>query len=220
MKYDTYIFDIDGTLLDTSEGILNSLNQICEKFQIPKMTKAQAMKYVGPPLAQVILNMCPQATKEQVDIGVEIYKEYFSRRGIYEARLYDGMLPLLRYLKNCGARLAVASLKYQEAVKLTINHFKLNGYIDAAFGSDTHGELTKHDVIEKCLDLLGEVDRRRTVMIGDSPYDAEGAGKSGIDFIAATFGFGFTPENSKEFNPVLAISSPNEMLNAIKNGIL
>lgn len=220
MKYDTYIFDVDGTLLDTSEGIGNALNQICERFGLAKISKEQAKKYVGPPLAQVILNMYPQATKEQVERGVEIYREYFSRRGMYEAELYDGMGALLGYLKNQGARLGVASLKYQEAVELTINHFKLNRYFDVSVGGDTYGKLTKHDVIEKCIAKLGAVDRNRIVMIGDSPYDAEGAVLSGIDFIAAIFGFGFTVGNVKDYSPVLSISSPMDILNAINRSLL
>lgn len=216
MKYDAYLFDLDGTLLDTAEGIVNALNQICARLNIPKITKSQAKQFLGPPLGQVILNMYPQASKEEVDMGVKIYKEYFSRRGIYEAELYGGMLRLLRYLKDRGAGLAVVSLKYQEAVEQTLKLFKLEEYFDLAFGADTYGELTKHDLIEKCIKELGGVDRRKTVMIGDSPYDAEGARQSGIDFIAASYGFGFTKESSKDYNPVLIISSPDEMLDAVK----
>lgn len=219
MKYDAYLFDLDGTLLDTSEGVVNALNQICIRLNIPKITKSQAKRFLGPPLSQVILNLYPQASKEEVDMGVKIYKEYFSRRGIYEAELYGGMPGLLRYLKDCGAGLAVVSLKYQEAVEQTLKLFKLEEYFDLAFGADIYGELTKHDLIEKCIKELGGVDRRRMVMIGDSPYDAEGARQSGIDFIAVSYGFGFTKESSRDYNPVLIISSPEEMLDAVKMDI-
>lgn len=215
MKYDAYLFDLDGTLLDTSEGIVNGLNRICTKMNLPKITKSQAKQYVGPPLGQVILNMLPQAAKEEVDMGVALYKDYFSQRGLYEAKIYDGMLRLLQYLKGHGARLAVVSLKYQQAVEETLKHFELEEYFDLTFGADIYGKLTKYDLIEKCIRELDEVDRSKIVMIGDSPYDAEGALKSGIDLIAVTYGFGFTAENVKNYHPALIISSPDEMAEAI-----
>jgi phosphoglycolate phosphatase len=199
MKYNVYLFDLDGTLLDTSEGVVNALNQICERLNIQKITKNQAKKFLGPPLDQVILNMYPQAAKEEVEVGVAIYKEYYTRRGIYEAKIYDGILRLLQYLKGRSAGLAVVSLKYQEAVEQSLKHFKLEKYFDLIFGADIYGKLTKYDLIEKCLGKLGVIDRREVALIGDSPYDAEGARRSGIDFIAVSYGFGFTKESSKDY---------------------
>ena len=101
---------------------------------------------------------------------------------------------LIQTLKRRGGTLMVATLKREEQAITVIEHLGLFPYMSAVVGSDDEGQRTKKDTIDMAMRLSGAADYTASLMIGDSEFDAIGAERAGVDFCAATYGFGLTPE--------------------------
>lgn len=189
-KYDVVLFDLDGTLLDTSQGIFNSVRFAEKSMGLKPIGDSQLENFVGPPPIEsymknhgVPYEIACEATK--------YHRQYGSERGIYEAEIYDGILPLLQNLKNDGKMLGVCTLKRQDIAEKVLENFNLKPFFDVIVGIDNGESLSKADTIEIALSKLGCYCKQKTVLVGDSMYDAEGAKNANVNFIGVTYGFGF-----------------------------
>lgn len=161
IMYKCVLFDMDGTLVDTYQGIYNSyayaLERTNQKFEGEKLVG----KVIGAPLLTVF--------REQVGLSEEN-----------------------------GCLLGVATLKREIFAKEILENLGVKNLFDVVYGIDEKDQLTKADIIEKCMEKL-RTDRSETILIGDSEYDAEGADIMQIDFMAVTYGYGFkTIESAKK----------------------
>ncbi|MFD2442773.1 HAD hydrolase-like protein [Bacillus sp. CGMCC 1.16607] len=190
MKYSTIIFDLDGTLLDTSEGIMLGASYTVRRMGAAELTIDQLKSFIGPPLLDSFIRECGFIEKE-ARTAVELYRERYKEKGIYEAKHYDRIKELLVAIKEMKGKTAVATLKLDAFAKEMINHFELLPYFDSINGIDHRDVHSKADIISICLKELDQQDASKVVMIGDSIYDAIGAEQMGIDFIAVTYGYGF-----------------------------
>ena len=136
---------------------------------------------------------------KDAEIGVEIYKRNFIKTGIYKNKVYDGMFDVLDKLKAEGVRLGVASTKYQVFTDRIIKMLKLDKYFDVVGGSTSltgdslESEKPRHDKVEVMNYVIDSLKTNRdetAVMIGDTRFDADGAAKTGCDFIGCLFGYG------------------------------
>lgn len=190
-KYNVVIFDLDGTLLDTSKGIFNSVRYAESKMGFNPVLEEQLALFVGPPPVEmyqkiygVSLNVAMEATK--------YHREYGRNKGFYESIIYEGMVELLHELKNNGVLLGVATLKAHDITIKLLDYFELSHFFDAIVGIDNGESLTKTDTIKIALNKCKITDYKKSVLIGDSKYDAIGALEVGCDFIGVTYGYGFT----------------------------
>ena len=200
-EYTAIIFDLDGTLLDTSEGIYNAVRFTEKRMHFTPVDDATLPEYVGPPTLF--------SYKKHYDIdddtakkAVVHHRKYQSEQGVKEARPYDGMPDLLAMLRESGHKLGVATLKRQDITEATLAAASMLSCFDSVRGIDMAESLTKSDIVNLVLEDLG-VKPEEAVLIGDSAYDAIGAGQSGVDFIGVEYGFGF--KNAQEieaYNPV------------------
>jgi len=190
MKYSTIIFDLDGTLLDTSEGIMTGASYTANKMGADQLTIEQQKSFIGPPIMDSFIRQCGFSTTLARE-AVEIYRQRYAEKGLYEAKHYNEMKELLVSLKNMKCQTAVATLKRDDFAKKIVDYFELSSYLDTIFGIDEQDTHSKSDIIRLCLKELGENDLSKVVMIGDSIFDAIGAEEVGIDFIAVTYGYGF-----------------------------
>ncbi|MDD7457213.1 MAG: HAD hydrolase-like protein, partial [Clostridia bacterium] len=110
MRYDYVLFDLDGTLSDTSKGVFNATDYMIEKQGYRKLTASEKRSILGPPLWQSFSNFFGISGKE-LDRAVELYREYYHPKGCYENTMYDGIVEVLRDLKNKGVTLMVATSK-------------------------------------------------------------------------------------------------------------
>lgn len=197
MKYNYVIFDLDGTLLDTSEGIMNGVSYTANVLQIPELTIDQKKSFIGPPLVNSFIREF-NLNENEAKKAVGIYRERYRIKGLYEAKQYTNIKSILKSLTDKGYKTAVATLKRDDLANEIIRHFNLSQYFDLIKGIDEHDTYSKADIILMCLKEIKENDLSKVVLIGDSSYDAEGAAEVGIDFIAVTYGFGY--KNKQEAN--------------------
>lgn len=189
------LFDLDGTLTESGEGITKSVQYALEKMGRPEPDLQKLRVFVGPPLTEQFMTYTGMS-REEAEQAVFYYRERYSVTGIFENRPYPGILEMLRQLKEKRFLLAVASSKNEESVDLVLEHFALKQYFDAAAGSFLDGRRSrKADVIEEALrrlNLSGHAEQ--ALMVGDKEHDVIGAREAGISCVAVAYGYGTMAE--------------------------
>lgn len=194
MKFDTILFDLDGTLTDPAEGITNSVAYALEKMGITPPERKELLKFIGPPLAEALAESY-NFSKEEAFRTVDFYREYFAPKGIFENKVYSGIPELLENLKKSGKKLALATSKPTVFAKKILEHFKLEKYFDLIVGSNLDGTLTnKAEVITAVLNQLDGINLYSTVMVGDRMHDIIGGKKNNISTIGVSYGYGSIKE--------------------------
>lgn len=196
MQYKTILFDLDGTLADNSEGIVNGVLYALEKLGIHEQNPQSIHRFIGPPILDSFMQFY-DLPEDKANQGVQLYREIFAQVGVHQATLYDGITPMLERLKQAGYLLATASSKPEKFVRQILTDHNIVQYFDAVIGADLEGKRqTKQSV---CLEALRrtQTDAADAVLVGDRMFDAEGAAACGMDCIAALYGFG----TREEFEP-------------------
>lgn len=210
-KYDIALFDLDGTLSESGEGILECVRMIFKEMERPLPDDDEIRRFIGPPMYESLKRV--GFNHKDAETGVEIYKKNFIKTGIYKNKVYDGMFEVLDDLKSAGVKLGVASTKYQAFTDRIITMLKLQKYFDIIGGSTSltgntpDSERPRHnkiDVMNFVIDSLRENSDERIVMIGDTKYDADGAASVGCDLIGCLFGYG----TKKEMEEYYTIGTP------------
>lgn len=217
-KYKLVIFDMDGTIADTSPGIFNSIRYTEEKMGLPEITLEQMYSHVGPPMEESY-NRNFGLTGERLKQAVGYHKEYAIKKGFKELTLYDGIIQLIDDLRSNGIKTAVATLKAHDTILKIFESLNISDKFDMVIGVSPEKPLTKSELLDCCIEELGEK-KSEAVLIGDSKYDAVGAMQSGIDFIAVTYGFGFTTkEDADEYANVCVCDSVEKLNSFLLNDI-
>ena len=193
-RFDTILFDLDGTLTDSSLGITTSIQYALAKMGVAVPDRAALTDYIGPPLHESFQAHlgCDAATALQ---AVAWYREYYGERGIYENMLYAGVPELLAMLHAQGRVLGIATSKVTVYAAEIARHFSINTYFTQIVGSNLDGTRTdKGEVIAAALATLPQATPSRTVMIGDRKHDIWGAQAHGLASIGVTYGFGSLAE--------------------------
>lgn len=213
MKYKNLLFDLDGTLTDSSEGIIKSALYAFEKMQITSPGENDLYTFIGPPLGDSFVKHGVE--EKDKDKAVAIYRERYNSIGKFENAPYPGMINLLKKLKDEGYKLYVATSKPEKTAIEVLDHFDMTGYFDEIAGATVDGSREKKDdVIRYLLDKIGE-DESDTVMVGDTNFDVLGAAELGIPCIAVTWGFGDIDE-MKKAGAVAIVSSMDELYEAVR----
>ena len=189
-RYDLVIFDVDGTLLDTTEGILEAQKYTIKKMGYEMPSEEELQSFIGPPVQDTYARLYGLEGPILQEIA-EIFRNYYSTKSLLGARAYDGIYDLFDKMKEKGVRSAIATYKREDYALTLLRAFHFDRYTDIMYGGDNENKLKKKDIIEKCLKTAGVTDASQVVMIGDTCHDAIGAEKIGADFIGVTFGFGF-----------------------------
>lgn len=194
MKYRYYLFDFDGTIADTGEGIRKSVAWAAEKLGFAIPDRATLDRFIGPPLVDSFMEYCGM-DEAQAERAVAAYRERYLPIGLYEANVYEGIPELLKTLKARGAYVAIASGKPTIMLERLSEHFALTPLLDAISGTDLgrHGA-DKRDLI---LAALPEgTDPAEVCMVGDRRFDIEAAKALGMGAIGA--GYGYATEGELE----------------------
>lgn len=204
------IFDLDGTLIDTSSGIINSYIYASEKNNFKKLSPEQIKGFIGQNLLHSFINNFGISEDLARKVVLD-YRDYYAKKGVKECKPYPGLIETLDCLKHKGFLLAVATLKKTELAVKVLELFKVRGYFNVIRGMDAKDSKTKEELIQSCINELG-IARHKAVMVGDSFGDMHAALALGIDFFAVTFGFGFSENisfesaNIRVFNRLFDIS--------------
>ena len=192
MKYNTLLFDLDGTLTESGIGITRSVAYAFEKLGYPVPSQEILDTFVGPPLVSSFMERMG-VDEAMGRHATEVYRERFSTIGWKENRLYSGIAQILRALKRSGAYVAIASAKPEIFVRRIADHFGFAPYFDKIIG--TTMENTNSDKIELLRAALPEkYDPARAAMVGDRLFDMEAARRLGIRAIGVAYGYGSVEE--------------------------
>lgn len=189
-NYDVILFDLDGTLTDSSPGIINSIIYALNKYGISVENTAKLRKFLGPPLHESFKEFYGFDDEKAME-AVKYYREYFSTKGLFENRVYNGIPELLQNLADNGKRLILATSKPQNFTDRIMEHFNLTRYFEFVAGSNMDGTRSKKaEVIEYALNKCQITDKSKVVMVGDRKHDIIGAKAAGIDSISVEYGYG------------------------------
>ena len=184
------LFDLDGTLIDSSEGIINSVIYALKKFGIEETEREKLHAFIGPPLTDSFTKYYGFSEEESWK-AVDAYREYYQDKGIFECKLYDGIPDVLKAVKQAGKKALVVTSKPEVYAKQIMDHFSLTPYFTCVAGMELDGGRgTKAEVIEYAFRENGITDLKNVLMIGDREYDVIGAHKIGIDCLGILYGFG------------------------------
>lgn len=209
MQYKYILFDLDGTLTDSKEGITKSVQYALSKFGIEARNLDELQKFIGPPLYDAFIEYYGFSEEKSLE-AVKYYRERFREKGIFENKVYEGIPELLERLKESDFKLIIATSKPTEFSEKIVKHFDIYKYFDDVVGSEFDGTRGKKDeVIQYILDKY-KIAKSDAVMIGDRKYDMTGAHKSGIAAIGVTFGFG-SIEELKDAGADYIAGSPKEI---------
>lgn len=210
--YKAILFDLDGTLTESGEGITKSVQYALEKLGKPEPDLESLKVFVGPPLLEQFMKYA-DLDEETARQAVTFYRERYSVTGIFENRPYPGVEEMLAGLKKKGYILAVSSSKPEYFVKKILDHFELTEYFTEIVGSEMNGGRTgKSEVIEETLCRLHMENKRdQVLMVGDREHDILGARKSGLSCLAVSYGYG-SREELEAAKPVQIVDSALEIL--------
>lgn len=214
-KYKAIFFDLDGTIIDSGEGVSNSVLYALEKFGILE-TRQNALRFIGPPLAQSFKEFYG-FDDEKATKGIEIYREYYREKGIYECYLYDGIKELLLWLKDNGYKVVLCTSKPEEYAHRVLNYFGILNLFDYACGAtmDEKTRATKDQVMTYALELSSTMPDE-AIMIGDRKFDINSACKFGLDSVGVTFGYG-SREELTEAGATYIVDKASEIKKILSN---
>lgn len=214
--YRHLLFDLDGTLTDSAEGICNSIRYGLGKAGCPVPEPAVLRKFLGPPLYESYQKYCGM-DPEQAMQAVGYYREYFAEKGLFENEVIPGIRELLKELKDEGFRLHLATAKPEVYAVPILRHFGLMDYFTFLGAATLTKERShKDEVIRYVLDHAGIEDPSMCIMIGDRDNDVLGARACGIACIGVLFGYGSRQELEDAGADYIA-EVPSDILEIVKN---
>lgn len=207
-QFNTILFDVDGTLIDSAPGITYTLAQTLTELGVD-ITNVDLMQYVGPPLRISFANHF--SNEADIEKATARYREIYKETGRYQSKLYPGVIEMLQTLKEAGFSLCTATSKPTSVVTPILEWLEIASYFTIIGGAsmDTSRD-NKTAVIRYVLDQPG-ISANSTVMIGDRKEDLQGAADCDLPAIAIQYGYG-TPLEFKSFDPLLFANSCNDIV--------
>ena len=209
-RYRCILFDMDGTLVDSYEGIFHAYRWTMEQMGRAFEGDPFVRRAIGAPLIWVFENLCGMDFPSAEQAAAQ-FRAYYAREGKHQVKVYDGMEETLCRLKAAGCFLGAATLKQEHFAKEILKEQGLLAYFDAVCGMDAEDRLTKADLIRRCMQAA-KAGKEETILVGDSIFDAAGAAEAGVAFMAVTYGFGFHgQENPREHGAAMIAETAGEI---------
>ncbi|HWQ43144.1 MAG TPA: HAD hydrolase-like protein [Desulfosporosinus sp.] len=210
MRYDVLFWDLDGTLIDSKEGISLSVQYALKRLDYPVPKVDELDWIIGPPLKESFRILLQTTDEVLLNRAIAIYRERYEEIGLYENIVYPGIPELLSQLKEKGCRHLLVTSKPRVFAKRILEHFLLEPYFSVIMGSELNGTFVEKDV------LIAEVLKKvpadlvsKTVMIGDRWYDVHGARANNIDVISVGYGYGTAEE--------LRVAAPDHIAPSVRD---
>ena len=188
MSFQTFFWDLDGTLFDTEPGIIKGYQYLCERMGVELPPISVLRTTFGPPVL-VALERDFGMTPEQAEEGNRLFYEYFTPKGLFEAELYPGMIEALEVVREAGAQNYIATMKIQKNAEAMAQHFGMYALVGDVFGVwSADGVDTKKRILER--GLAGtKANPAEAVMTGDRATDICAARELGMTTVGVTFGY-------------------------------
>ena len=206
------LFDLDGTLTDSGEGIMNCAKLALEHYSLPIPSEAELRTFVGPPLHESFIRFGVPA--DEADNAIKIYRSRYIPIGKFENHPYPGIQEVLEKLKVLGHTLYVATSKPETMSIEILEHFDMAKYFDIIAGASfDRSRSSKEDVIAYLLQQCGDYDEK--IMVGDTAFDVIGAKAHGIPTVGVSWGYGKI-EDMKHAGAVSIARTMDELFEALK----
>lgn len=188
------LFDLDGTLIDSSEGITKSTQYALAHYGIIENDLSKFYKFIGPPLVASFKKYYDFSEEQAVE-AVAVYRERYNKIGLFECSLYPGVRECIEKLKAQGYLIGMASSKPEVSCRRILEHFGILELFDDVVGATFDGRIdTKEEVLNEVMCRWSDVPKDEMCLIGDTMFDVESANQVGIRTVAVTFGFGNVQE--------------------------
>ncbi|MBE6812240.1 MAG: HAD family hydrolase [Ruminococcaceae bacterium] len=215
MKFKAAVFDVDGTLIDNSEGIYNCIRHALAKMGLPDMADEQLRPFIGPPLFESGKKIL-MLDDENAERFVTLYRERFSVKGYAETKLYDGVTEMLQTLQDNGLKMAIATGKPLQFIEKILPLFDLDKYFCGIHGiTFKDHESDKVTFIKRSLADCNAT-QAQTLMIGDRHNDMEAAKSADVFAAGVKWGFG-TDEELLNAGADKLFASPSALADYILN---
>lgn len=192
--YQTILFDLDGTLTEPSQGIINAICYALRKMSRDIPTRESLLTFIGPPLKDSFEEHLG-LTSSEADLAIAFYRDYFKEKGLFENRLYPGIRELLTALRQDGRQLILATSKPEVFARQILDYFDVAHYFDFIGGASLDTSRTqKGAVIAYALQASGINTPEQAIMIGDRKHDVMGARENGLSSIGVLYGYGSRKE--------------------------
>lgn len=205
--YKNIIFDLDGTLTDSADGVINSVRYALQKLGI-ETGESELQSFIGPPLQSSFRDIYGLSEAE-VRQAIACFREYYREKGIYENRLYPGVEQMLRQLHENRKKIYLATSKVTQFAETILKYFQVDHYFTFLSGATFDGSrVEKKDVLAHLFEQNSGLDKSNSVMVGDRKHDIIGARSFGLTSIAVTYGYGTKEELRGESPDLYADSVP------------
>ena len=183
-------FDLDGTISDSGQGIINGITYAQEKLNLRPLSLEEKRSCIGPPFAQTLSRLWNVSFEEAEHI-IDVYREYYTVTGIYENYLYPDMEKLLKELTDMGYEVRICSAKPLKMVKTVLEYFKIDKYFTSLTGAQMHGKYPGKGVL---IEQILKETNTKAIMVGDRSDDIEGGKYNNIPSIGVLWGYGTRDE--------------------------
>lgn len=208
--YDTVLFDLDGTLTDSSEGITRCVQKALHHFGIDDYSKDDLRVFIGPPLLETFPKF--GVPEDRVEEAIAVFRSRYLTKGKFENRPFDGVIAMLEKLQKSGVRLFVATSKPEETAIEILRHFHMDTYFEKICGASfDHSRENKDQIIAYVRQYVNEA---RMLMVGDTIYDIRGAKKQNIPSVGVSWGFGDRQE-MLDGGALAVVSTVDELIDFI-----
>ena len=213
--FEYVLFDLDGTLTDSEQGIINAALYALDKYNITVNEISELRKFIGPAI-QEAFSINYGFEEEETEEIISTFREYYSEKGAYENKVYPGIIELLEELKKRNKKLAVVSSKADVFTHKILEHFDLLKYFDYVASASLDNTKTKKvELISEIIEHFDVDDLDKVVMVGDRKGDIRGAAESGIASIAVLWGYADEGEIEKH-KPDYVAEKVEDLLSLIK----
>lgn len=209
-RHPLVIFDLDGTLIDSSEGIVHAVLETIEELDYEPLSEEFIESCIGPPIGDSIGSRVGY-TPEQIKRFYEVFRPLYKTKYLMECTVYPGITELLKALRTRGIKTAIATNKREDYTKTLLDNLGLSENLDYIEAMDMEGKLKKADLIGNCISASG-CSVKDAVMVGDADSDLNAAKACGVDFIGVRYGFGFRTLENPSFDMAETVEELSRML--------
>lgn len=210
MTKENLFFDLDGTIINSMEGIFNSIKYVIDAFDLKKLSDEELITFIGPPLHNSFMNKFG-VDFNTADKFTAKYREYYSIKGLFEFSLYDNIKEMLNILAP-KYNLYITTSKPTHYAKIILEKEDILRYFKIVSGSEKDKPDNSKSQVVNAVIKEYNLDPKTCLLIGDTKFDGEGANEAGIDFIGVSYGFGTKDELAK-YNPIKIFDKPIDIAN-------
>lgn len=213
MKIDLILFDLDGTLIDSREDIVNAVNHMLKSFDLRERSREEIVSFIGRGIADLIRNALGNSKEEILGEAIKTFEGYYRKHGTDTSILYPGVMEMLEYFKH--KKKAVVTNRNYEFAKAALEKLDIDSFFEDIAGGDDVNCMKPSSCSIETIVNRAKMDKKKTMIVGDMDIDIIAGKKAGIYTCAVSYGFG-KKEDIERVAPACIIGSIAELKSVIE----